>query len=563
MKNKVLVLGLDGGTFTLLRPWMEEGVLPNLRKIAKNGVSGTLKSIMPPHTSPAWTSFYTGKNPGKHGIFEFLVKKEGSYDEVPTNSTSCKSTTLWELLGEGEKKIAVLNIPMTYPPQKVNGVMICGFLSSAKTRDFVYPPDLLNEIENKFGPYYLFGKAIDTLTILSDNHIEAFIDDCQRMSEYKFKVAHYLIEKGDYDFIAFHEWGTDRIQHWLWHIIDKSHPRYEKRLEQRFHKKILDFYRSLDEQIGKTLQLAGPQFSVCVISDHGFCPVARSVDLNVWLLQEGYLQIKKTVASQLRLFLWKSGVTYERLFSILGKILKYGLKPKILNPRDTFTLLRMGRRQLLLSLNDIDWDKTKAYAKTSIIGQIIINLKGREPRGIVSPDREYRLLRDELVKKLKNLYDPQNDRYVKGQVYTREESYQGEFSFNAPDITYLPQAEQYQAGNIMAFGSNTPFVDLPFFQASHTMDGIFMAQGPPIKKGEAVQDATIMDLAPTILYLMGLKVPNDMDGKVLTEIIDNDYLKNHPVEYYTPKKDAKRTTGDASSKEREEIIEKLKSLGYC
>ncbi|KPJ61731.1 MAG: hypothetical protein AMJ42_01055 [Deltaproteobacteria bacterium DG_8] len=563
MDNKLLVIGLDGGTFDLLLPWMKEGVLPNLRKIAEEGVSGKLKSVLPPITASAWTSFYTGKNPGKHGIFEFLVKKNGSYEEIPANSTFCKGTTLWELLGRGGKNIAVLNVPLTYPPQRVNGVMICGFLSSRRNRDFVYPPDLLKEIENKFGPYYLFGKTIDIATHLSDKHIEAFIEDCQRMSEYKFKVAHYLMGKDDYDVIIFHEWGTDRIQHWLWHIIDKSHPRYEKRLDQKFYGRILDFYRYVDEQIGKTMQLAGPQFSVFIMSDHGFCPVVRSIDLNVWLLQEGYIQIKRAISSQLRYFLWKYGLTYERLYYFLMKMIKFGVKPKIIDPRDSLDLFRIGSRQPLLSLNDVDWTRTKVYAKTSHIGQIVINLKGREPHGIVNPGREYRLLRDEIVERLKNLYDPQKGRRINGQVYTREESYRGEFSFNAPDITYLPQMDRYQAGKVTGFGSNTPFIDFTGVFASHNMDGIFMAKGENIKKGEIISGATIMDLAPTVLYLMGLKVPNDMDGKVLTEIFYPEFLKNNPIDYYTPEEEAGRKIDNVASKEKEEIIQKLKSLGYC
>jgi len=563
MGKKLLVIGLDGGTFDLLLPWMKEGILPNLRKIAEDGVSGTLKSTIPPITAPAWTSFYTGKNPGKHGIFEFLVKKEGSYEEIPVNSTFCKSKTLWELLGKGGKNVAILNIPMTYPPQKVNGVMICGFLSSAKNRDFVHPPDLLNEIENKFGPYYLFGKTIDIATLLSDNHIETFIDDCQRMSEYKFKVAHYLMGKDDYDFIAFHEYGTDRIQHWLWHIIDKSHPRHEKHLEEKFYGKILDFYRYVDEQIGKTIQLAGHQFSVCIMSDHGFCPVIRSIDLNVWLLQEGYIQIKSTLSSQLRYFLWRHGLTYERLYFLAMKMIKYGFKPKTVDPRDSLDLFRIGSRQPLLSFNDVDWSKTKAYARTSNIGQIIINLKGREPLGIISPGEEYRLLRDEIVGKFKNLSDPQKGRTINGQVCTKEESYHGESSSNAPDITYLPQADRYQAGNVTGFGSNSVFTDFTGILASHNMNGIFMAKGANIKRGEVLTGASIIDLAPTMLYLMGLKVPNDMDGKVLTDLFDDEYLQNNPIEYYTPEEDAKRKIDDLSLKDQEEIIDKLKNLGYC
>ncbi len=562
MDNKLLVIGIDGGTFDLLDPWMENDLLPNLKKIREGGISGTLETVVPPITAPAWTTFYTGKNPGKHGVFDFLLKKENSYEEIPVNASFCKSTTLWDLLGAGNKKMAVLNIPMTYPPQKINGAMICGFLSSAKDRDYTYPPQLLDEIENKFGPYYLLGKTVDVATLHNEKYIEALIDDCRKMSAYKFEVARYLVNKDDYDIVVFHEWGTDRIQHWLWHILDPSHPKHEKRLEEKYRQKIIDYYRFVDEQIGTMIDAAGSGFTVCIMSDHGFCPVERSIDLNVWLLQEGYIAIKKSVSSQLRYALWKSGLTYERLSALFGKLIKWGFKPKAVELREMLSLFRMGRWNPLLSLNDVDWNKTKAYAKTSALGQIIINLKGREPHGIVAPGQEYNLLQGEIVEKLENLYDPRDGRRIKGIVHTREKVYKGPFSTRAPDIFYLPQSDRFQAGNIIGFGSNTPFVSFTGFFASHSMNGIFMIKGKDIKKGAPITDAAITDLAPTILYLMGLKIPDDMDGRVLKEVFTDTFLKNNPIEYYTPSDVKEKITGKPVSKEEDEIKQRLKNLGY-
>ena len=562
MDNKLLVIGIDGGTFDLLTPWMEQGLLPNLQKIRESGISGTLQTVVPPITAPAWTSFYTGKNPGKHGVFDFLLKKENSYEEIPVNASFCKSKTLWELLGKGNKKMAVLNVPMTYPPQKVNGVMVSGFLSSSKDRDCTYPPELLDEIEDAFGPYYLLGKTVDVATLHNEKYIGALIDDCEKMSAYKFDVARYLMEKDDYDVVVFHEWGSDRIQHWLWHILDPSHSKYEKRLEEKYRQKIIDYYRSVDEQIGKMIALAGTDYSVCIMSDHGFGPVERSIDLNVWLLQEGYISLKKSLSSQVRYLLWKSGLTYEFLSTLFGKLIKWGFKPKAVELREMLSLFRMGRWNPLLSLNDVDWNKTKAYAKTSALGQIIINLKGREPHGIVAPGKEYNLLQEEIVERLKNLYDPRDCRQIKGLVHTREEVYEGPFSTRAPDIFYLPQSDRFQAGNIIGFGSNTPFVSFTGFYASHSMDGIFMITGPDIRKGASIKGAAITDLAPTILYLMGLKVPDDMDGTVLKEIFTDDYLKNHPIEHYTPSEVTEEKSETTVSTEEEEIKQRLKNLGY-
>ena len=556
-------MGLDGGTFDILLPWMQSGLLPNLKKIYDNGVSGELQTILPPITASAWTSFYTGKNPGKHGIFEFLIKKENSYQEIPVNSTFCKSKTLWDHLAEGNKKVAVLNVPMTYPPKKVNGDMICGFLSQAQKKDFTYPPQLLTEVEDKFGPYYLYPKVADFTVHYSEKNVEDFIDDCMKMSEYKFKVAHYLMEKNDYDVIVFHEMGTDRIQHWLWHIIDTSHPKHTKNLEQKFYGKILDYYRHVDEQIGKTLKLAGPQPSIFVVSDHGLGPVKRSVDLNVWLLEEGYITLKKSISTRIRYFLWKCGVTYQNLFAFYEKILRLGIKPKPGPPTEFIKLwLKLLHKSPLLSLSDIDWTKTKAYAKTSVIGQIIVNLKGREPQGIVTPGEEYNHLLDEMVEKLKNLYDPQEGKQINGMVYTGQEAFQGLFSHNAPDIIYLPQASHYQSGNLIVFGANTPFVNFTGQCAAHTMEGIFMANGKHIKRGEKVKGANIMDLAPTVLYLMGCKVPSDMDGKVLKDIFKEDFLEQHPVEFIEPGEGKEDVKKEMSPEEEQKVMERLRNLGY-
>ena len=216
----------------------------------------------------------------------------------------------------------------------------------------------------------------------------------------------------------------------------------------------------------------------------------------------------------------------------------------------------------LLSLGDIDWTKTKAYAKTSVIGQIIVNLKGREPQGIVTPGKEYNQLLDEIVKKLKTLYDLHEGKQIKGLVYTGQEAFEGPFSQNAPDIIYLPQADHYQSGSIIAFGSNTPFVNFTGQCAAHTMEGIFMANGKQIKKGGKIQGANIMDLAPTVLYLMGCKVPTDMDGKVLSDIFEEVFLEQHPVEFIEPGEDTEDVKREMSPEEEQKVMERLRNLGY-
>ncbi len=253
MKKKVLVLGLDGCTFDLLDPWMEKGFLPNLKKIKEEGTTGRLRSTYPPVTGPAWVSFMTGKNPGKHSIYEFLVRKPGSYQEFPVNADNRDGQTLWEILSAQGYRVAVLNVPMTYPPQKVNGVLISDFLTPAGKRDFTHPPELLDEIEGKFGTYYLHQRVIEAAVFTSDNYIATFLEDCLAMMRYKCAVAKYLIDREAFDFFMLHIVATDRVQHTLWHILDPSHQRYRADLAERYYDDVVSFYRELDKEVGEII----------------------------------------------------------------------------------------------------------------------------------------------------------------------------------------------------------------------------------------------------------------------------------------------------------------------
>ncbi len=566
---KVIVIGLDGATFTLLDPWMDEGKLPNLREIRDNGVSGLLKSSIPPVTAPAWQCFMTGKNPGKHGVSWFMQRKPGSYEETPITSTACDGQTLWQLLGEAGYRVAVLNVPATYPPQPVNGVMISGLLTPPGKRDFVYPPGLLEEIEGKFGPYHLHVKMPVFLANLSPTMTEEFLKACEAMTAYQWQVAGYLLEREAFDFIILHTLATDMIQHWLWHLLDPTHPRYDAGLAKRFSPRILEFYQGLDRRIGELVARAGREAVVIVLSDHGFGPISKGIDLNAWLLREGYLQIKRGAAPRIRLFLWRWGWTPELCYRLLVKNLFRlpVLRRRVLKGRPSKDGFQ-GRSQLLRSLGrlflspaDIDWARTRAYAPLGF-GQIRVNLAGREPQGSVRPGKEYEALREELVEKLKRLTDPTTGERIEGQVFTKEEVYRGRYLDTMPDIIYLPVERGYVAQNPATFLTNRFVLTNLDLSATHTLDGILMAQGPGFRRGHRIQGANLMDLAPTILYLMGCKVPRDMDGRVLTELFEEKGLRGHPIEYTATTPEKPWEAFELSKDDQEEVLNRLKGLGY-
>jgi predicted AlkP superfamily phosphohydrolase/phosphomutase len=574
MRSKVVVVGLDGATFTLLRPWMEQGRLPYLKSLVDDGISGPLRSCIPPVTVPAWQCFMTGKNPGKLGIAGFMQQKPHSYEEVAIGATSCTARTLWQLLSEEGKRAAVLNVPYTAPPPQFNGVLIGGFdTPPSKIGDAVYPPGLLQELEAKFGEYRVYLKMPQWIApLLSINRfefaIEPFLEDCQELTDYQFRVANEVLAGNQFDFVMFYQLVPDRIQHLLWYIIDTAHPWHDAAAHLRFKKIIEDYYQKLDAQLAELVQQVGGEATVMIVSDHGFGPVTRGIDLNSWLVKEGYLQIKPRALSQLKLRLWKLG---WGPYALLGPLLKHPLRWRFVQQRilqrfsaqqqfHGWDRILQTLNQLFLSTDDIDWPRTKAYCLTEF-GMLRLNVQGREPQGAV-PRQDYEALRDEIVTKLQGLSDPVTGQRVDGHVFTKEQVYHGKYFELMPDIAYLPFSGGYLAVNPTTFLTSRIFIDNIGVSGFHRLDGIFLARGPGLRKGASLEGGTLVDLAPTILHLMGSRIPDDMDGRVLTELFEERFLKEHPVVYTEAAAEDDRMAADLSPEDQAAVLDRLKGLGY-
>ncbi|MCX5886353.1 MAG: alkaline phosphatase family protein [Proteobacteria bacterium] len=559
--NKVLIIGLDGGTFNLLQPWMDEGKLPNLKMIQEQGVSGELESTIPPITTPAWSSFMTGTNPGKHGVFYFMGRDKTTGREVPVNSRMRSGATIWRLLSENGKKVLVLNCPCTYPPEEVNGVMISCFLTPGGKRDFIYPKELVDEIESKFGEYPLYLKTMIFSANLSEKNVRRFLDELKSELRYKFEVAHYLLDRVPADLLMIHVWGTDRIQHELWNIFDESHPQYNRRLGEKFKDEVINYFSLVDQEIGRLWERFGKEHPVVVISDHGFGPVQKCIDLNCFLLKEGFIRIKDNPISQLKYLLWRKGFTYAFLFKALFRgILKLGISPPTKPPMEGINDIRSGKKDLLLASNDVDWTRTRAYSKFGI-GSIQINLKGREKDGAVSPGEEYEQVRRAIVESLKRLKDPETGKEIEGEIFLKEEIYHGEHMDDAPDIVYLAKGT-YLAGAFLGFTSNQPVAVTNVWLGNHRKNGIFLARGDGFEKGKRIEGAKIIDIAPTVLYLMGEKIPLSMDGKVLDKAFTPEVLKSNPKEFYQPSSESEPKDIPLSREDEDDLVKKLKGLGY-
>ena len=549
--TKVMVIGLDGATFDIINPLVDKGRLPTFKMIMGNGAWGELRSTILPVTPPAWASFMTGKNPGKHGAFGFYSYKEGSYDTELATSLNIKSKKLWDYF-DSAKKIGLIDIPMTFPPEKINGYMISGMPVPSEQSIFTSPPELHTEIIKEIGDY-----TIDRDLMLSTrcNPVESL----RRLYSYtkmRKDVAEYLIrEKGPFDFFMVVFRTTDFIQHAAFKFLDNDYSSTHIEETKKYGDVIAQVYERMDQYLSDLLKIAGEDCIIILMSDHGGGPLKKRFHLNRWLKKKGLLVLKNESSRGLKIEKKKISRILDRLrLSPLNKFLPYKI---------TSACIPVLVPYLKHPVEQVDWDKTKAYANLVWTdGVIRINLKGREPNGIVD-ENQYDELKTYIIEELLKVADQETGQNVIESAYKREDIYSGPYVKDAPDILLITQNMEYAftaalTGNELFEKPNDPT------PANHRMNGVFMITGPNIKKGQKLPIMNIVDIAPTILYLAENVVPDDMDGKVISDAIENDYIESHSISYLKADqfKAHKPIDIQFSAEERQKIEEGLKNLGY-
>jgi len=512
--TRVFVIGLDGATFDLLDPWIGEGRLPHFKRMMEKSTYGRLESTIPPITPPAWTSFMTGVNPGKHGILDFFTLKENSFEKVLVNSSHIRSKRFWDLAQEKGKKSIVLYVPLTYPPQKVEGVMISG-IPAPTHGEFIYPKEMGGELEEKLERWW----AEPDGDKLKDFREETFLSEFYQTLETRFRVANYLMTK-EWDIFVFVIMETDWMQHFMWGEKDRC---------------LLPLYMKIDEMIGHFMELLKEEDVLLMMSDHGFGPIQKTFYLNPWLREKGFLVSKREWGSSkekqdMGIFHLQKGPSLVRkIKQLIGK-------------------KRVG----------VHWGKAQAYSINGLYSHgVRINLRGREPEGVVKPE-EYDQVRNRVMEALKLAMDEQEGRRVIEQVFRREDIYRGPYMRNAPDVIFVPNCEYKLSDRIgdKIFKKNKPGGSF------HRPEGILILQGPGIKKGKKIMGAHIMDIAPTLLYLLGLTVPKDFDGKVLTEALEPEVLKAYPIRTEDIPLEIEAAEFVITEAEEKEMRKKLQGLGY-
>lgn len=545
--SRVFCIGLDGATFDLIRPFIAQGKLPTFKKLMDGGAWSELRSTVPPVTASAWSSFMTGKNPAAHGLFDFMRRRDHSYDLTPVSARERDGKAVWDLIGAAGKRVIVMNVPITWPPSPVNGVLLTGMLTPRTAENYTYPKEIAEELRAAIGDYIIYSDEV-----YSKGRGEIFLNALKYSATQRVRAAEYLLQKYPADFFMLVFPETDTVSHGLWSAYDPSHHDHDPKDAARFRDGILEIYQHIDDLLARLISHLASPTSILLMSDHGHGPVRHFLYVNNFLAQRGYLQFKPNLATQLKRVAFQLGVTPRLVYSIL---LAIGLG----NLRRTLDKRRGGRgllKRFFLSFGDVDWARTRAYS-IGYIGEVHINLKGREPQGIVAPGDEYERTRDAVMADLRALQLPDGAPLIE-HIWKKEEIYHGAHLADAPDILFLPRHLETIAFGDFEFGSNRMIEKSFGVSSSHRMNGIFIASGAGIKPAGEFSGAQLIDLAPTILHLMGLPVPTDLDGRVLTEVLTD----ARAVEYGDAARGNATTTDGYSEEEEKQVIERLADLGY-
>lgn len=431
--------------------------LINLTYLAENGIYGRLTSCHPPITIPAWVVMVTGVNPGRLGLYGFRHRKSFSYTEItlPT-SLSVKEKRIWDYVTDKGGKVCLVGVPPTYPPQPINGWLISCLMTPDTKRQYTFPPEFRNEIES------LVGEYIIDVGFRKENR-RKILEEIFTMTERRFKIIKYMLKSKKWDFFTFVEIGLDRVQHAFWKYFDKNHHLYEA--GNTFEYIIKDYYKYLDKEIGEILSLIDSDTVVLVVSDHGAKRMKGAFCINEWLKSEGYLK-----------------------------------------------LIEEPKNVVDLENTKVDWSNTIAWAWGGYYARIFLNVKGRERNGIVDP-KDYEWVREQLRSELLKIRGP-NDEKWNTKVYFPEELYPI-CNGDPPDLmVYFDDLYWRAAGTLGQKNYYLPENDTGPDDAVHDYDGIFILsdlQSTIHKK----TDITIYDVAPTLLEIMSIRVPDYMEGKPL------------------------------------------------
>ncbi len=550
-RRRVVIYGIDGGTLSLVGPWARRGELPHLARLMGAGAVGVLRSTTHPLTPQAWCSFLTGMNPGKHGVFDFGRRREGSYGLRLTDSSDRRAPAIWRYLEDHDLTTGVVNVPMTFPLEPVHGFMISG-MHSPSLEEAVGPRSLLEEIR-QVAPDYRIDAMSPWYT-----ETDRFLADVHQMTEARGRLAVHLYRKYRPDLFILVMVAVDRVSHALFkQTADPGAHNRDGRGEWRYSGALLQAYKAVDRVLGDLLAELDEDTSVIVMSDHGFGTLDRDVNLNQYFLEQGLMSFSPArVRPRIPVLGVPPGQAGRSGAAALVERLRLALPP--LRRRWDRSIRRGDIPLALRRWEYVDWARTVAYSQ-GLFGNVYINLAGREPEGCVQP-RDYEAVREAVAEALFRLRDPEDGGQVVDHVYRREEVYQGPFLQEAPDLLVVMRDYAYMTrGGEELSGREVISPPAVNHSGNHRLGGMLILSGAGVRPGVELRGASILDVMPTALQMLGIPVPAEVDGRVLGEAL----VRPEPLAALARKLQSLPSGERRFSQAEEALIRnRLRSLGY-
>ncbi|MEK6871648.1 MAG: alkaline phosphatase family protein [Nanoarchaeota archaeon] len=459
--TRVFVLGIDGAfPEYIFGEWLND--MPNLKKLKDNGSYALLNSTIPPLSVTAWTSIFTGKSPADTGIFEYIHRENFSTEYKVMTSKNLKEKTIWEIASEHNKKSGICYALLSWPIKPFNGWMISdSILESTKASlGLVYPKELKEELESFLGD--VPKKDITDFRNLTNEQI---IQKVYTLTENQIKAMKYLIKNKDWDLFFGVIPLSDRMNHAFWKYLDKKHRKYQP--HNKFENTLKDYYKYLDEKVGEIIALLPKDTTTIILSDHGSQRMHNRFNLTDWLIKNKYVVLKQPV-----------------------------------------------QQKTFFNLNLVNWSKTKAFAIGAYEGQVYINLKNREINGIVEKE-EYDSLIDEISAKLLQIKGDDGSN-LNTKIFKKKDFFKGKYQDIAPDMILYLDNLHYGCNNSI-IGNDTewnPETKMGADDATHSLQGIFIINKQAMNVNN-LGEISYLDVAPTILHELKIKIPEDMKGKII------------------------------------------------
>lgn len=523
--HRSLVVSLDGATWTVLQPLLDDGRLPNLTQLIETGVSGPLKSVIPPVTTAAWTSFQTGVFPERHGVYTFHHVTLGGRERGLVDATTPAYPTVWEYLEKADAESIVVNLPMTFPADEVPGRVVSGLLAPSYDHPRAASSEVRRHVDVVTDEYAVLRDASGKYDPKTDPR--AFIEAMKTNVESRVAVTKQLMDAyPDWSVCMMHVQSTDVLQHPMWPYILPDYPDDAPELRDA----IVGFYERIDSLLGEVVDAGrsyADELDVIILSDHGFQRLEREVYLDVWLEQLGFLE-RRTHSVQGRLT--------RRLLRTAKRFDVFGLRHRLLS-QDTVAALGNTMRAA-----NIAWNETVAWGHGNLYGYVYVQ---------AAEDR------DRVREELQELVDPETGKNVIDTVIDVRADGEAVHP-DTPDLIVVP-ASGVSFSTLNDSSTDSPVVEVnpeeDFHVGGHASEGILVMHGPGISSGTRIENARLVDVIPTILHRHGFGVPGNLDGRVLNEAltaaVDVNFIEPLPT-----RTDAGTTEGSTAVKER------LRSLGY-